>query len=438
MTGVQTCALPILQSSFSKDKTPLWLNANKHGLSSLDEFNGYVRGAVIRPLSTDSARRWAIGYGVDVAVPVHYTSNVVVQQAFAEARWLHGVLSVGDSVVYAGEWRMGKRWGKGIGSDSTGRRIVGTWRADTLVSGTWRDSTGTYTGTLNRDGIADGHGTFVNRQELYQGEWADGKRSGFGVAINAGKHLQLGEWKNNRFLGERLNYTADRIYGIDISRFQHDVGRRRYPIHWNQVRISHLGTISKKTVTGAVNYPVSFCYIKSTEGRTIRNRYFRADYTAARRQGIPVGAYHFFSTKTSGAIQANYFLRNTIFKKGDMPPVLDLEPTHQQIKKMGGPGAMFAAVRTWMRMVERHTGTRPVLYISQMFVNRYLPMAPDLKANYNIWIARYGEYKPDVHLVYWQLCPDGRVRGITPKVDINVFNGYRSEFEDFLRKNCIP
>ena len=84
-----------MQSSFSKDKTPLWLNANKHGLSSLDEFNGYVRGVVMRPLSTDSARRWAIGYGVDVAVPVHYTSNVVVQQAFAEARWLHGVLSVG-------------------------------------------------------------------------------------------------------------------------------------------------------------------------------------------------------------------------------------------------------------------------------------------------------------------------------------------------------
>ena len=47
-----------MQSSFSKDKTPLWLNANKHGLSSLDEFNGYVRGAVMRPLSTDSARRY--------------------------------------------------------------------------------------------------------------------------------------------------------------------------------------------------------------------------------------------------------------------------------------------------------------------------------------------------------------------------------------------
>ena len=85
-----------MQASFSNGKTPLWLNANKYGLSSLDAVNGYVRGSVIRPLEADSARRWGIGYGVDVAVPLHYTSNFVIQQAFVEARWLHGVLSVGS------------------------------------------------------------------------------------------------------------------------------------------------------------------------------------------------------------------------------------------------------------------------------------------------------------------------------------------------------
>ena len=84
-----------MQGSFSKGKTPLWLNANKHGLSSLERNNGYLRGSLVRPLSTDSARRWAVGYGVDVAVPVNYTSNFVVQQTFVEARWLHGVLSIG-------------------------------------------------------------------------------------------------------------------------------------------------------------------------------------------------------------------------------------------------------------------------------------------------------------------------------------------------------
>lgn len=83
------------QGSFSKDKTPLWLNANKYGLSSLDETNGYLRASAIRPLQNDSARRWGVGYGIDMAAAFNYTSSVVVQQAFVEGRWLHGTLSIG-------------------------------------------------------------------------------------------------------------------------------------------------------------------------------------------------------------------------------------------------------------------------------------------------------------------------------------------------------
>lgn len=84
------------QVSASDGETPLWLNANKYGLSSLESANGYLRGSLIRPLRTDSARRWGIGYGVDVAGAFNYTSHIVVQQAFAEVRWLHGVLTVGS------------------------------------------------------------------------------------------------------------------------------------------------------------------------------------------------------------------------------------------------------------------------------------------------------------------------------------------------------
>ena len=77
------------------DHSPLWLNANRYGLSSLKTANGYVRGAVERPLRVDDGRRWGIGYGVDVAVAAGFTSTLVVQQAFVEARWLKGVLTVG-------------------------------------------------------------------------------------------------------------------------------------------------------------------------------------------------------------------------------------------------------------------------------------------------------------------------------------------------------
>ena len=84
------------QADASSAKTPLWLNANRYGLSSLDKRNGYVRAALLKPLEVDSLSKFALGYGVDVALPYHYTSDFVVQQAFVEARWLHGVLSVGS------------------------------------------------------------------------------------------------------------------------------------------------------------------------------------------------------------------------------------------------------------------------------------------------------------------------------------------------------
>lgn len=84
-----------MQVSLADGKTPLWLNANRYGLSSLDGSNGYIRAAVVRPLQADSSRRWSVGYGLDMAVPYNYTSDFVVQQAYVEARWLHGVLSAG-------------------------------------------------------------------------------------------------------------------------------------------------------------------------------------------------------------------------------------------------------------------------------------------------------------------------------------------------------
>lgn len=86
-----------MQASLSAgDHTPLWLNANKYGLSSLEKTNGYLRASLSRPLSSDQNRRWGIGYGLDVAVAGHYTSRLIIQQAYVEGRWLKGVLTVGS------------------------------------------------------------------------------------------------------------------------------------------------------------------------------------------------------------------------------------------------------------------------------------------------------------------------------------------------------
>ena len=103
----------------------------------------------------------------------------------------------------------------------------------------------------------------------------------------------------------------------------------------SMLRITSLGTYSKKKIVGEVDYPVSFIYIKATEGTTVRNAYFATDYANSRKHGYKTGAYHFFSTRTAGKSQGYYFLQNTRYNKGDLPPVLDIEPTDAQIRSLG-------------------------------------------------------------------------------------------------------
>ena len=296
---------------------------------------------------------------------------------------------------------------------------------------------GRYEGQLRKN-VPNGYGKYYGDDgSFYDGHWKDGKRDGFGIYVAPHEYLQVGEWKADVFKGERLTYTPDRIYGIDLSRHQHEKNNKVYHIYWNKLRITDLGTLSTKTIKGKVDYPVSFAYVKSTEGCTMLNTYYEADYKAARAHGIRTGSYHFFSTMSPGAAQAAHFLKCSKFNKGDLPPVLDVEPTDAQIVAMGGAEVMFRNIRAWMSLVQKRTGKRPILYISQTFANTYMPLAPDLGDNYHIWIARYGEYKPNFKLAYWQLSPDGKVRGIHGDVDINVFNGYCNQYEEFLKRHCF-
>jgi len=337
-----------------------------------------------------------------------------------------------------GHWRSIPREGTVLTRDAVGRLIIGNAADDTLTSGVRFDSGGLYAGRLTRNGEASGHGAYRSLSGVYyEGQWSCDARHGFGFCVSD-SFLHAGHWRRGRFLGERMHYTPSRIYGIDISRYQHDRGKKRYAIDWNRLRIVGLGhRISEHRVAGAVDYPVSFVYIKSTEGISIKNKYFPADYVAARQHGVPVGAYHFFSTKQSASAQAHFFLQSSRFRRGDLPPMLDVEPTDAMVEKMGGAERMFHEIRVWLRMVEASIGVRPILYVNQRFVRTHMKHAPDLKRDYLVWIARYGEYKPDVHLVLWQLSADGRVRGIVPECDINVFNGYQSQWEEFLREETI-
>lgn len=338
--------------------------------------------------------------------------------------------------IYSGAYGSHGREGWGVLKQVSRGEYRGEWKADSLPRGILQHADSLYVGCFNRLLLPHGEGTLHTAFAHYEGHWKEGKKHDFGCLIAPSHIVQCGLWKKGIFRGEKMLYHSDRVYGIDISKYQHGRGHRVKPINWKALRITHLGHISKKKVSGKVDYPVSFIYIKSTEGVTVRNKFYAADHRDARKCGYPVGAYHFFTTKP-GSEQAAFFLKHTALWRGDLPPMLDVELSPGRVKAMGGREAMFREMLVWLKVVGRRVGTIPVVYVGQDFVNTYLPHAPRELKDYPMWVARYGEYKPYVHLNYWQLSPDGRVRGIHGEVDIDVWNGTKAQFDEYKKKHAI-
>ena len=70
----------------SGDYAPLWLTANRYGLSSVRPTSNYERARLQRDLSQDAGLPWQLGYGLDVAIAFGHERTGIVQQAYVEAQ----------------------------------------------------------------------------------------------------------------------------------------------------------------------------------------------------------------------------------------------------------------------------------------------------------------------------------------------------------------
>lgn len=200
------------------------------------------------------------------------------------------------------------------------------------------------------------------------------------------------------------------IHGIDVSRYQGVV-------NWEEVKYMEVKGIK-----------IGFAFIKATEGTSIVDGQFRRNWTGAEQQDIPKGAYHFFIPSRSAKKQAGNFISMVNLKRGDMPPVLDVE------KNRGvSVTEMQKAVKIWLDTVENYYGVKPVIYTNIDFYQKYFQTGFE---EYPLWIAHYLQPdKPRIEKnkwVFWQHSEQGRVDGIRAPVDFNVFNGDSSLFYDFL------
>lgn len=90
-----------MQGSLSSGQTPLWLNANKYGLSALTQANGYLSYEAI---GVKQYNKFALRAGAQLAAPLgyryqsvndHYTSHLIVQEAYFDATYKNIYLSIG-------------------------------------------------------------------------------------------------------------------------------------------------------------------------------------------------------------------------------------------------------------------------------------------------------------------------------------------------------
>lgn len=204
----------------------------------------------------------------------------------------------------------------------------------------------------------------------------------------------------------KVIYPEGRIRGLDISHYQGE-------IDWNKLRNAQ--------IQGA---PVSFIFVKATEGTNLWDENFNQNFHNAKKNEIIRGAYHYFSPSTSAKEQAKFYCKMVQLEDKDLPPVLDVEEigsyTPQQLQR---------EVLKWMNIVEKHYGVTPILYTGYKFRTSYLN-TPDFD-RYPYWIAHYYvdslEYKGSWH--FWQHTDVGKVDGINGNVDINVFKG---DYQDLI------
>ena len=218
------------------------------------------------------------------------------------------------------------------------------------------------------------------------------------------------ESANVYYPGFQINIPSGyEIHGIDVSKYQDQ-------IDWQAVK--HM---EEKGVR------IGFVFIKATEGLGNVDRQFNRNWTRAEQQNICKGAYHYFIAGKSGRRQAANFIETVTLKKGDLPPVLDIE------RAFGvPPDEIRREVADWLCVVGKFYGVKPVIYTNIDFYTRYLQ---DQFNDYPIWIAHYLQpVKPriDHEWAFWQHSDSGRVNGIRTPVDFNVFSGDSTAFRSLL------
>ncbi len=216
------------------------------------------------------------------------------------------------------------------------------------------------------------------------------------------------------YTGSITNYGVEMpkqytLHGIDVSRYQQN-------INWNRVQKMRSKGIQ-----------LQFVFIKATESTGIVDVNFHYNWQHAQEVNLTRGAYHYFTANDDVQSQAKLFCNTVNLHSGDLPPVVDVEKLFNNT-----PEALRKKLKDFLIILENHYHCKPIIYTFSSFYTDHLG---DAFNEYPLWVAHY--FKPNSPRTrrpwqFWQHADRGRVDGIRSKVDLNVFNGSKADFNKII------
>ena len=193
--------------------------------------------------------------------------------------------------------------------------------------------------------------------------------------------------------------------GIDVSEYQ---GK----ILWDSVRVIEN------------TFPIRFAFVRATVGLDRPDKRFAENWHALKEKGIVRGAYHYYRPNENSTQQAELFIKNVVLKKGDLPPVLDIE----QLPKKQSLAQLKVGLKNWLRLVEKQYGEKPIIYTGENFYKQFLK---EDFPGYIFWIANYNFFVENMQPEwrFWQFTEKASVSGISGSVDVNIFNGTEAQLQ---------
>lgn len=229
------------------------------------------------------------------------------------------------------------------------------------------------------------------------------------------KNHQHKKLKNNPFEERRIHKIveeyAGKTFGLDISHYQN-----RQDILWDSL------TIAKGSIS------LDFIVLRATMGNNAKDKNFDFFWKKAKKHQLIRGAYHFYRPDEDPILQAESYLQKVDLRTGDLRPVLDIE----KLPKRKSKEQYLKDIQTWLDIVEKTYGKKPILYTYYYFYKDNLRGKFD---DYPLWLANYNDVltpSKEDNWKIWQFTENGISDGVNVKIDLNIYNGTKKEMKELL------